>query len=94
MPIVVLKHTTESLSACYQSFGDAHFLTWIDQTITNSLMVPFSMVMFNILVDGESKMFLAKEDHSVETLIFDRSDKSLCVCIQIRALPLIQMVLG
>ena len=55
-----------------------------DQSIVQTLVIPFSVEMDQVLFDGASKRSLAKQDHPVQALRFDRSHTTLTKCIQIR----------
>ncbi|GEM_PF-2748421 len=56
-------------------------------------MVALEKIVFDVLLDGVSKVPLAQGNHSVETLDSNRADKPFCVGIQIRAAPRKQQLL-
>ena len=47
-------------------------------------MIPFAVVMLDVLVDEASEMALTKRHHAIETLILDRPDEPLRICVEIR----------
>ncbi len=53
--MVVAKQPTEALSACDRPFGGTHFLTRIDQAITETLMISLVMIVRQELVDRNAQ---------------------------------------
>ena len=49
-------------------------------------MVSLVMVMFDELVDELAQMSLAKRNHAIETLLFDRADEPLGIGVEIGTL--------
>ena len=48
-------------------------------------MVSLSVVVLDVLMDDEAEVTLPEENHPVETLLFDGTDKSLGIGVQVRA---------
>ena len=49
-------------------------------------MIPFAMVMLNVLVDEEAEMSLAERNDASETLLFDGADEPLGIGVEIGTL--------
>jgi hypothetical protein len=58
----------------------------LNESIAESLMIPFKMAMLHVLGEHPSEMALAKWDHAMQTLFFDGAHESLRVGIRIRRL--------
>jgi hypothetical protein len=63
LAIVVSQDSTQPLVADDLAFRCAHRLRWLDQLIAQPLMIPFSVVMFEVRLYGGAQRVLAKEDH-------------------------------
>ena len=57
----------------------------VDQVVPETLMVPLSVIMKEVLGAGSSERAFAEEDELVETLGLDGQDKSLSERIQVGA---------
>ncbi len=82
--MVETQQPAESLNTSNSAeirFGAA---TGLDQAVAETLMIPFRVIMGNEIAGSPADRPFTEEDHSVETLVFDRSDKSLGVGILIR----------
>ena len=55
-----------------------------EKPVVTLLMVPFAMIMLDVLGDEPSEMALTQGDHSVEALVFDRPDEPLGIGVKIR----------
>ncbi len=82
-PMVEAQHPTEALGA----FDGARYgfgaVPRLDQLIIDPLVIPLPMIVSGILASRLSQRPFAEEDHSIETLILDRSDESLGVGVQV-----------
>jgi len=58
----------------------------LNESIAESLMIPFKMVMLHVLGEHPSEMALAKWDHAMQTLFFDGAHEPLRRGIRIRRL--------
>ena len=47
-------------------------------------MIPFAMVVLDVLVDEASEMAFTERNHAVETLLFDRPDEPFGIGVEIR----------
>ena len=82
--IVVSKQAAEPLATFDLALRLADFLTWINQLIAQSLMVSFSMIMFQELADSRAKRRLAEEDEPRKGFVLEASHEPFQVWIQIR----------
>jgi hypothetical protein len=57
-----------------------------DETVVETLMIPFPMIVLEEFGECPSEVPLAEWNHSIETFLFDRSYETLCVRIRIRRL--------
>ena len=48
---------------------------WDDQSVFQALMISLSMVVGNEFSDGVPQAVFAKENHLLQTILFDRPDK-------------------
>ncbi len=60
--VIVSQEAAESLATFDLALRLADFLTWINQLIAQSLMVPLSVIMFQELAGSRAKRRLAEED--------------------------------
>jgi hypothetical protein len=63
LPIVVIQHSAESFPFLQVSDGLDGSLGCVDQSIVESLMIPFQMVMRNEFSDCVSQGVLTKQNH-------------------------------
>ena len=75
--VIVSQETAEPLAALDLALRLADFVTWINQSISQSLMVPLSVIMFQELADSGAKHLLAKEDHFQEAFFLEASHETL-----------------
>ena len=82
--VIVLQHSTETRTR--QDGADILRMipTSLDQSVVDSLVVSFRVVVLNVLVDRISEMPFTEDDHSIKALRFDRSDETLSVSVQVR----------
>ena len=52
-----------------------------------ALMIPLLMVVFRELDDDMAQGVFIEQDHLIQTFVFDRTDKSLGICIKIGRSP-------
>src|SRR5262249_3108130 len=55
-----------------------------DQTIIETLMIPFAMIVFHKFGDGASEVTLPDRNHPVETLRLDRAHEAFRIGIRVR----------
>ena len=82
--MVETKHPAEALGALDGGRRRFAVVTTFDQPIIEPLMIPLPVIVSGVLASGLSKRPFAEEDHAIETFIFDRSDESLGVGVQVR----------
>lgn len=81
--MIILEQAAETLAAFDFAVGRPDGLVWLNQPVLQALMIPFGMVVVNVLVDGMPKHLCTEEDHPVETFFFNRSDKAFRKGIQV-----------
>lgn len=69
--MIVLQQPAESLAAFDFAVGVTERFFRLNQPVLQALMVPFGMIVANILVDGMPVHLCTEEDHPVETFFFD-----------------------
>ncbi len=79
--VIVSQETAEPLAALDLALRLADFVTWINQSISQSLMVPLSVIMFQELADSGAKHLLAKEDHSFQRFFLQTQDEKISTAI-------------
>ena len=82
--VIVSQEAAESLATFDLALRLADFLTWINQLIAQSLMVPLSVIMFQELADSRAKRRLAEEDEPRKGFVLEASHEPFQVWIQIR----------
>ncbi len=71
-PMVETQHAAEPLLAANRPISSARVRrAWSDELILQALMIPFEVVVFDILVNHVAKVPLADDDHPIETLRLD-----------------------
>ena len=82
-PMVVLEDASETGPPLdsYTHFADARIGSW--DAISQSLMVTLDVIVLRELPYSMPKRPRSEENHSIQTLRFDCSDKSLRIGIQI-----------
>ena len=83
--VVVPKHSAEPFPALYFAGSPADLIIRVDNSILQSLMIPFLMVMGGEVFQSSFQRLPAKEDHPVEALGFDGSHVSFEIGVQIWA---------
>ena len=79
------EQTTEALGRFDLRIDVKRSIHWHDQLVTETLMISRSVVMNEKRSNSFSRRVLAKENQFVKALGFQRSEKSLQVCVQIWA---------
>ena len=64
----------------------ANFHTRVDDLVVEALMVALQMVMCDVVSNNGAKMVLSQQNHLIEALILDRTNKAFRVRIQIGTL--------
>ena len=82
--VIVSQEAAESLATFDLALRLADFLTWINQLIAQSLMVPLSVIMFQELADSPAQRRLAEEDEPRKGFVLEASHEPFQVWIQIR----------
>jgi hypothetical protein len=79
--LVVIQHPTQSRTATNPARLSSDT---VDQPVPKTLVIALPMIVGDEFVNGLSEMALTERNHSVEALLFDRSDEALRVRICIR----------
>src|SRR5450631_3078317 len=82
--MVVVEHTTESFPAEHPSVLVRRRRRALEQHIVETLVVPLTMVVLNVLSDGTPQMAFSQRHYPVEAFALDRQYKSLRVRVQVR----------
>ena len=81
--IVVPQQTTKPLAAFDIAMMLANFFTRLDDRVTQALMISLAVIMRQEFMASVAQRLLTKEDHSIETLGFQRSEKPLDASVQV-----------
>ena len=57
---------------------------WLDQSVADSLVVPFQMIVRDELSNQLPQVPLTQRDHFAQALVTNRANESFGVCIQVR----------
>ena len=82
--MVEAQHPAEPLGAFNGARCRLDSVARLNHPVVDPLMIPLAEIVSGVLASCPSKRPFTEEDHSIETLIFDRSDESLGVGIQVR----------
>ena len=82
--IIVSKQAAKPFAAFDVALHEADFLTWINQLIAQSLMVPLSVIVFQELADSRAKRRLAEEDEPRKGFVLEAPHEPFQVRVQIR----------
>ena len=81
--IIVTQHATEAFPTLDLTNLPTNFGAWIDDSILQSLMIAFKVVVGDELLQSSVQRSSAEEDHPVETLGFHGSHEPLEMGVQI-----------
>ena len=81
--IIVTQHATEAFPTLDLTNLPTNFGAWIDDSILQSLMIAFKVVVGDELLQSPLQRSSAEEDHFIETLGFEGSHVAFEVGIQI-----------
>jgi hypothetical protein len=68
--MVIAQNSAQSLAADNLALGGTDVFRWLNQLVTQGLMIPFLVVMFEILFYCGMQRVFAKEDHPRQGLGF------------------------
>ena len=71
MPMVVPKHSAESLTALHIAVATANIYCRIDESVAEPLMIPLRVVVREILGNRPTQRPFVKEHHFVQALVLD-----------------------
>jgi hypothetical protein len=84
--VIVAQEPTQSLAALNRLLVVADVrVTRKQENVTLPLVIPFSMIMFDVLAQRSLQGALAKEDHLGQALLLHRPDPALRKGIQVQA---------
>ena len=81
--IVETQHPAESLHASNWAETGPGAVAGFDQSVVETLMIPLRVIMGDEVVGSPAERSFTEEDHAVKTLVFDRSDKSFGIGVQV-----------
>ena len=79
-----MKQPTESFPTNDETCPGRALLRPVDQSITQTLMVPFTVVVRHALRNRPAETLLAERNQSLQALVLDRKHRSLREGVQIR----------
>jgi hypothetical protein len=84
--VIIAQEPTQSLAALNRLLIVADVrVTRKQENIPPPLVIPFSMIMFDVFAQGPLQGALAEEDHLGQALLLHRPDPALRKGIQVRA---------
>ena len=84
--MVVAQQSTESFATDDIAIGPTDSIVRFEEIVAQALVVPFVMIMRQVLVNRVSQRSLAEEDHLFETLGFQRAKEAFDVGVQVGTL--------
>ena len=81
--IVIVEESPQARPCFYDALALSYILICMNDTATQSLVVPLDVVVLHIFFDGVAKMLLSKRNYLVQTLGLDGQDKPFRERIQI-----------
>lgn len=81
--MIVLQQPAQPLAALDWPVALSHEFVGIDDSVVESLVVPFGVIVLGELLDRALQHPRTKQDHPVETLFFDRADEPLGIRIEV-----------
>ena len=84
--VVVPQHPAQAAATFDRADGAAHLVTWLDQPIVESLVVPLGVIVALEFHDRIPQALLSEEDHPLQALGLQAAKEPLQIGIQIRRL--------
>ena len=79
LSVVISEQAAKPLATCDASLGPSISLCWDNQLVLETLMVSLDMVVLNVLAHRRAKMILSQQNHPIEALVLDGTNKTLRV---------------
>ncbi len=81
--MIVSQQAAEALTALDLTVVPANFFIRLDDLVAKALVISFLVIVKKKLAHGAAEHVLTEEDHSRQTLGFQRSEESLEVRVQV-----------
>ncbi len=81
--VVVPQQPAEAFAAHHDALAGADALTRLDQLVSQPLVIPFAVIVGDVLADRTTQRSFAEEDHAVQALLFDRAHEALGPGVQV-----------
>ena len=81
--MIVVEQSAEPLLTANVpvSWGVGEYSSRKQELIAFALMIPFFVIMQDEISNGFSERGLAKQDQTIQTRLFDRAHKPLCITV-------------
>ena len=78
-PKVISENSAKALPTLNAPLSAGTVGHFADQPVVETLVISFQMVMSDVSANGRAKMILSERNDPVETIVFYRTNKTLCV---------------
>ena len=82
--VIVTQQTTEPMATLDLAIASADMSIGLNDHVGYALVISFPVIVEHELFHRTTKMILAQGNHLAQTFLFNRSNKTFGVCIQIR----------
>src|ERR1700683_3175052 len=82
--VVVVEHAPQPLPALHFTCGADVPRLWADETVPQSLMIAFPVIVGYVVLNGGPQRCFSEEDQPLQAGLLDAAHKSLRVGVQIR----------
>jgi hypothetical protein len=77
VPVEIIEHSAETFAALDPTMRSVDFVSWLDSFAFESLVIPFAMVVGEVLVSHASQMCFTEANYSIDGLSFERTVEPL-----------------
>ena len=89
--MIVTQHSTQAFATLNRRIRcDAGVERWRNDLVIQTLVIPFAVIMFQVLLYGTPQRVLTEKDHFAERLVLDRSHQPFEISIQVGRFVLAQ----
>src|SRR5215831_18105667 len=81
--VVVVPHVAQALAALNLARVAEMASLWADELVPQTLVIAFTVIMGDEVLNGCPERFLAEEDHAIQAGLLDAAHKSLRVGVQV-----------
>jgi len=81
--VVVIQHAAQALAALNLACVAEMASFWTDELVRQTLVIAFTVIMRDEVLDGCPQRLLAEEDHAIQAGLPDAAHKSLRVGVQV-----------